>query len=51
MFRTLICPSSGVCDYVVETTTLAILFLDCCVLESGCGSARLGSGLPAALET
>jgi len=30
------------------TTTLAVLFLDCCVLELGCGSARVVSGLPAA---
>jgi len=29
------------------TTTLAVLFLDCCVLELGCGSARVVSGLPA----
>jgi len=30
------------------TTTLAVLFLDCCVLDLGCGSARVLSGLPAA---
>ena len=29
------------------TATLAVLFLDCCVLELGCGSARVLSGLPA----
>jgi len=29
------------------TTTLAVLFLDCCVLELGCGSARVVSGLQA----
>jgi len=28
------------------TTTLAVLFLDCCVLDLGCGSARVVSGLP-----
>jgi len=30
-----------------RTTTLAVLFLDCCVLELGCGSAKVVSGLPA----
>jgi len=30
-----------------STTTLAVTFLVCCVLELGCGSARLVSGLPA----
>ena len=30
------------------TTTLAVFFLDCCVLELGCGSAGVVSGLPAA---
>ena len=29
------------------TTTLAVLFLDCCVMELGYGSARVVSGLPA----
>ena len=29
------------------TNTLAVLFLDCCVLELGCGSAGVVSGLPA----
>ena len=29
------------------TTTLAVLFLDCCVLELGCGSAGVVSGLSA----
>jgi len=29
------------------TTTLAVSFLVCCVLELGCGSARVVSGLPA----
>jgi len=28
-------------------TTLAVQFLDCCMLESGCGSVRVVSGLPA----
>jgi len=27
--------------------TLAVLFLDCCVLELGCGSAGVVTGLPA----
>jgi len=27
------------------TITLAVLFLDCCVLQSGCGSAGVVSGL------
>ena len=30
------------------TTTLAVLFLDCCVLELGCALAGVVSGLPAA---
>ena len=30
------------------TTTLAVFFLVCCVLELGCGSARVVSRLPAA---
>ena len=30
------------------TTTLVVSFLVCCVLELGCGSARVVSGLPAA---
>ena len=47
MFRALICPSSGVCDYVVEIPHWLISFLVCCVLELGCGSARVVSGLPA----
>ena len=29
------------------TTTLAVLFLDCCVLELGWGYTRVVSGLPA----
>jgi len=29
------------------TVKLTVLFLDCCVLELGCGSARVVSGLPA----
>jgi len=44
MFRALICPSSGVCDYVVELPH----WLYCswiAVLELGCGSARVVSGL------
>ena len=45
MFRALICPSSGVCDYVVDPTTLAVSFLICCVLELGCSSARVVSRL------
>jgi len=28
------------------TTTFAVLFLDCCVMELGCGSAGVVSGLP-----
>ena len=48
MFRALICPSSGVCDYVVELPHWLVLFLDCCVLELGCGSVGVVSGLPAA---
>jgi len=47
MFRTLICPSSGVCDYVIELPNWLISFLVCCVLELGCGSARVVSGMPA----
>ena len=47
MFRALIFPSSGVCDYVVELPHWPISFLVCCVLELGCGSARVVSGLPA----
>ena len=45
MFRELICPSSGVCDYVVELPHWLISFLVCCLLELGCGSARVVSGL------
>jgi len=30
-----------------STTILAVSFLICCVLELGCGSARVVSGLPA----
>ena len=37
MFRSLIYPSSGVCDYSVELTTLVVLFLVRCVLEFRCG--------------
>ena len=48
MFRALICPSSGVCVYVVELPHWLISFLACCVLELGCGSARVVSGLTAA---
>ena len=48
MFRALICPSSGVCDYVVGLPHWLISFLVCCVLELGCGSARVVSGVPAA---
>ena len=47
MFRALICPSSGVCEYVVELPHWLISFLVCCVLELGCGSDRVVSGLPA----
>ena len=47
IFRTLICPSSGVCDYVVEIPHWLISFLVCSVLNLGCGSARVVSGLPA----
>jgi hypothetical protein len=47
MFRALLCPSSGICDYVVELPHWLISFLVCCVLELGCSSARLVSGLPA----
>ena len=47
MFRTLICLSSGVCEYVVVLPHWLISFLVCCVLELGCGSARVVSGLPA----
>jgi hypothetical protein len=46
MFRALICPSSGVCGYIVELP-LAVSFLVCCMLEFGCGSAGVVSGLPA----
>jgi len=46
MFRALICPSSGVCDCVVELPHW--LFRSWfAVLELGCGSARVVSGLPA----
>jgi len=48
MLRELICPSSGVCDYVVELPHWLISFLACCVLELGCGSPRVVYGLPAA---
>ena len=47
MFRALIYPSSGVCDYVVELSHWLISFLVCCVLDLGCGSARVLSELPA----
>ena len=47
MFRALIRPSSGVCDYVVELPHWLISFLVCCVSEFGCGLARVVSGLPA----
>ena len=47
MLWALICPSSGVCDYVVELPHWLISFLVCCVLELGCGSARVVSVLPA----
>ena len=47
MFRALICQSSGVCDYVVELPYWLISFLVWSVLELGCGSARVVSGLPA----
>ena len=47
MFRALICLSSGVCDYVVELPHWLVSFLVFCVLELGCGSARVVSGLPA----
>ena len=47
MFRALICPSSGVRDCVVELPHWLISFLVCCVLELGCGSVRVVSGLPA----
>jgi len=50
MFRALICPSSGICDYVVELPHWLISFSVSCVLELGCGSARVVSGLPAALS-
>jgi len=50
MFRALICPSSGVCDCIVEPTTLAVSFFVCCVLEFGCGAAGVVSGLPAVLQ-
>jgi hypothetical protein len=46
-FRALICPSSGVCDYVFELPHWLISFLVCSVLELGCGSARVVSGLQA----
>jgi len=46
MFQALICLSSGVCDYVLELPHWLISFLVCCVLELGCGSARVVSGLP-----
>jgi len=32
------------------TTTSAVLFLDCCLLDLGCGSARVVSGLPASRQ-
>ena len=48
MFRALICPSSAVCEYVVELPHWLISFLVCCVLELGCGSARVVYGLSAA---
>ena len=46
MFRGLICLSSGFCDNVVELPhwLLRSWFV---VLELGCGSARLVSGMPA----
>ena len=47
MFRALICRSSGFCYYVVELPHWLISFLVCCVLELGCGSARVVSVLPA----
>ena len=47
MFRALMYPSSGVCDYVVELPHSLISFLVCCVLELGCGSSRVVCGLPA----
>ena len=46
MFRTLLCPSSEARDYVVELPHWLISFLFCGVLELGCGSARVVSGLP-----
>ena len=49
MFRALVCPSSGVCDYVVELPHWLISFLVCCVLELGCGSARVASFAPSSL--
>jgi len=45
MFQALICPSSGVCDYVVELPHWLVSFLFCCVLKLGCGSAGVVSGL------
>jgi len=45
MFRALIYPSSGVCDYVVDLPHR--LYFSCCVLELGCCSARVVSVLPA----
>jgi len=47
MFQALIYPSSGVCDYVVELPHWLISFLVFCVLELGCGLARVVSRLPA----
>ena len=47
MFRTLIYPSSGVCDYSVGITTLVVLFLVRCVLEFRCGWVGVVSVLQA----
>ena len=43
MFRALICPSSGVCDYFVELPHWLYCFWIAVFLESGCGSAGVVS--------
>ena len=47
MFRTLIYPSSGACDYSVGITTLVVLFLVRCVLDIRCGWVGVVSVLQA----
>jgi len=47
MFRALICPSSGVCDYIVELQHRLFRSWFAVCWEFGCGSAGVVSGLPA----